>query len=82
VNTDLFLNKCVLGYLEVVRVTGDGSAARKPQTQLHVLLRHVVVDSTVSTYFLLRSGVSPSFKSDEAVQVRATHTSSMPIYFS
>jgi hypothetical protein len=61
---------------------GDGSAARKPQTQLHVLSRHVVVDSTVSTSFLLRSGVSPSLKGDEAVQVRATRTSSMPVHFS
>jgi hypothetical protein len=61
---------------------GDGSATRKPQTQLHVLSRHVIVDNTVSTYLLLRSGVSPSFKGDEAVQVRATRTSSMPVHFS
>jgi hypothetical protein len=67
VNIDLFLNKCVSGYLEALRVTEDGSTARKPRTQLRVLSRHVVVDGTVSTYFLLYSGVSPSFKGDEAV---------------
>jgi hypothetical protein len=48
----------------------------------HVLLRQDVVDGAVSTYFLLRSGVSPSFKGDTAIRVRATRTSSMPGHFS
>jgi hypothetical protein len=40
------------------------------------------VDGTVSSYFLLRSGVSPSLMGDMAVQVRSTHMSSMPVHFS
>jgi hypothetical protein len=41
--------------MDVVRVTGDDGTVRKSRTQLHVFLEQDVVDSTVSTYFLLRS---------------------------
>jgi hypothetical protein len=67
--------------MDDVRVTGDDGVERKPQTQLHVLLTQDVVDGTMPTYFLLHSGVSPSFKGDTAARVRATRTYSMPIHF-
>jgi hypothetical protein len=81
VNTDLFFEQMCFRLLGG-HITGGGSAARNPWTQLHVLSRHVIVDGTLSTYFLLRSGVSPSFKGDEAVRVRATCTYSMHVHFS
>jgi hypothetical protein len=72
---------CFSGYRDAVRVTGDGGTTRESRTELHLLWRQDIVDGAVTTYFLLRSGVSPSLKGDTAVQVRATHTSSMPGHF-
>jgi hypothetical protein len=63
------------GYLDVVRVTGDHGAPRKPWTQLIWPLRPDFVDCVVSTYLLLRRGVSPPCKGDAVVQEGATNTS-------
>jgi hypothetical protein len=81
-NSNFVWNTCFLGYLDVVWVIRAGGTGRKSWTQLHVRSRQDVMDGAMSTYFLLRTGVSPSFKGDTAVRVRATRTSSMPGHFS
>jgi hypothetical protein len=56
--------------LDVIGVSGNDGASRNPWTHLHVFLRQHVVDVTMSTYFLLRGGVPPSFTGEEYKEKR------------